>query len=86
MCLLYQVPQNYVFKIKDPHYFMGTKAPPSFCIILGTLFQLCLILTDLGQDNSPIWGAIFSFQIVMGMRGVGIEYMRDAFLCRKDGS
>ena len=61
MCLLYQVPQNYIFKIKDPHYFMGTNALLPFCIILETLFQLCLILTDLGEANSPIWASVFSF-------------------------
>lgn len=59
MCLLHQVPQNYIFEIKDPHNFMGTNALPPFCFLLETLFQLHFILTDLGQVSSPIWTSIF---------------------------
>lgn len=54
-CQRHQVPQNYIFKIS----FMGTNALPPFCFLLETLFQLYLILTDLGQVNSPIWTSVF---------------------------
>lgn len=86
MCLLHQIPQNYIFKIKDPHYFIGTNALPHFCIVLETLFQLYLILTDSGQVSSLIWASIFSFTNSWRDEGAGIDYMRDTFLCWHDGS
>lgn len=61
MGLLHQVPQNYIFKIKDPHYLMGTTVLSAFCIILETLFQHYRILIDLGKVHSSLWDSIFSF-------------------------